>query len=207
MNLRVCYSNAIRLNSDNPGNKGVGNEMNDNNEILWKKLREGDQQALEQLFLYNYSLLYDYGFKICRDNELVKDHIQELFAYIWEKRTSLSDVESVKSYLLVSFRRKILTALKRSRRKYAIHRYFADEQDWVEFSVEKDLIISEQQKQKNNQLNKAFNSLPPRLLEALYLKIYSGLKYSEIAPVMEISEQVARNYVSEAIQRLRTLLA
>jgi len=55
-------------------------------------------------------------------------------------------------------------------------------------------------------LQQALNKIPSRMREALYLKTYQGLSYKEIAVVMKMSSQVARNYVSEAFHRLRVIV-
>jgi len=56
------------------------------------------------------------------------------------------------------------------------------------------------------QLEQALDTLSDRRREALYLRFYHGLRYREIADVMNIQHQSARNYVSEALIHLRTML-
>jgi len=84
--------------------------------LLWGRMREGEEQALAALFRRHYALLYDYGVKLSRQEELVKDSIQEVFAYIWEKRENLAAVDSVRAYLLVALRRHLLKSLERNQR-------------------------------------------------------------------------------------------
>ena len=56
-------------------------------------------------------------------------------------------------------------------------------------------------------LKSAFKQIPERMREALYLKTYQQLTYKEIALIMRVRPQVARNYVSEAFKRLRDILS
>ncbi|RMD64903.1 sigma-70 family RNA polymerase sigma factor [Candidatus Parcubacteria bacterium] len=174
---------------------------------LWENLRQGDSRALEQLFQTHYTALFDYGLKLAGQSELVKDAIQDLFIYLWEKRTTLANAASVRAYLLISFRRRLLSAIDRQReQRQALHE-IAQERPDNAFSAEDSLIFAEVKESQKQALKKAFETIPARMREALYLKTYTCLSYAEIAQVMDVRPQVARNYVSEAFRRLRDLLA
>jgi len=173
---------------------------------VWLRLRKGDAKALEMLFRNYYTLLYDYGVKLATEEELVKDAIQEVFSYIWEKRRNLSAVDSVKAYLLVSLRRLLLNTLGKQRRQKAAHQEFAMDQIADAFSLEDLIIFAEQEASEQKRLRSAFQEIPARMREALYLKTYDGLTYKEITEIMNVRPQVVGNYLSEALQRLKSML-
>lgn len=170
---------------------------------LWRRLKAGDASALEQLFRIHYQILFDYGLKLTRQEELVKDSIQEVFAYIWERRQNLADADSVRAYLLVSLRRQLLHALAGQQKQHSAYEALSSDPIEEGFSAEDLLIFNESALAKKLAFKKAFSKIPARLREALYLKTYDGLTYKEIAAVMKVRPQVARNYVSEAFQRMR----
>ncbi len=174
---------------------------------VWARLKKGDAQALESLFRAYYSYLFDYGVKLAREEELVKDAIQELFLYIWEKRRNLSSVDSIKAYLLVSLRRRLLNTLSKQRRQETAHQEFTVEQVDNVFTLEDLMIFAEQETFEQKRLRSAFKKIPARMREALYLKMNDNLTYKEIAEIMSVRPQVVRNYLSEAYHRLKTLLA
>ncbi len=173
---------------------------------FWERMREGDEQALAALFRRHYAMLYDYGLKLAYEDELVKDSIQEVFAYIWEKRQNLATVDSVRAYLLVSLRRQVLKSLERQQQRQASYQQFDREQPQMCFSPEDFWVMAETAEAERRTLQKALQEIPLRVREALYLKTFEGLSYREIACIMNISPQVARNYVSEAFHRLRQSL-
>lgn len=170
---------------------------------LWRRLIKGDASALEQLFRAHYPLLFDYGLKLTRQEEMVKDGIQEIFAYIWDRRRMLANAESVRAYLLVSLRRHLLQALARQQKQHSLHEELSINQVEEAFSVEDLIIFAETEDAEKAAFKKAVSEIPARLREALYLKTYDGLSYKEIADIMHVKPQVARNYVSEAFHRLR----
>jgi len=170
-------------------------------------LRRGDSQALGTLFKYYYAILYNYGFTICHDAEMTKDSIQELFTYLWKKRGNLAEVTSVRLYLFTSLRRLLMKALKKSKAENEKNKILIDELPKEAFSALDMLILKEADEQKKHVLKKALEEIPQRMREALYLKTYNNLSYKEIAEIMDISYQVARNYVSQALHRLRNILS
>ena len=70
-----------------------------NTALLWQKIKEGDKNAFNQLFKCYYTDLKAYGIKIAGQEAFAKEAIQLLFVKIWEKRATLKEVTSIKSYL------------------------------------------------------------------------------------------------------------
>lgn len=181
-------------------------EPRQDDQALWQRMLTGDDQALAALFHRHYPLLYDYGLKLTRQAELVKDGIQEVFAYLWEKRATLSPADSARAYLLVALRRHLLKALAKQLQRLESDQQHVLAESAESFSPEDFVIMQESDELERRALQQALQDIPPRLREALYLKTYDGLPYREIAAIMNVTPQVARNYVSEAFHRLRALL-
>jgi RNA polymerase sigma factor (sigma-70 family) len=53
-------------------------------------------------------------------------------------------------------------------------------------------------------VKQAIDDLPPRQKEVLRLRFLEGFDYYEISEIMKISYQVARNYASRGMKRLRS---
>ncbi|MFQ5650271.1 MAG: RNA polymerase sigma factor [bacterium] len=170
---------------------------------LWERLRLDDEKALETLFTRHHHFLYDYCLKLARSEELAKDCIQEVFIYIWKKRKDIASVSSVKAYLLSSVRRHYLSMLEKNRKLKNRHQSLATGEDLYAFSPEDLVVLQEHREEKKELLQNAMSEIPARMREALYLRTFDELSYKEIAEVMQVSPQVAYNYVSEAFQRLK----
>ncbi|TWF45543.1 sigma-70-like protein [Chitinophaga polysaccharea] len=84
--------------------------------ILWDRFRQGEEQALYSLYDKYYHLLFFLGLKICARSEPVKDCIQQVFLYLWEKRTGLDTVTNVRSYIITSFKRRLLLQLQQEKK-------------------------------------------------------------------------------------------
>jgi len=65
------------------------------------------------------------------------------------------------------------------------------------------MISVEIEKSKLNELSKQLDNIPHRQKEALFLRFYSGLNYTEISKTMGINQQSAYNMVFRALGILR----
>src|SRR5690625_2114955 len=81
---------------------------------LWKRLREGDRIAFEEIFRRYYQDLYRFAVNFCGSSQLAEDQIQELFLKIWQRRESLADdVQAIRPYLWISLRRELIDEKRR----------------------------------------------------------------------------------------------
>lgn len=171
--------------------------------MLWHLLKNGDRDALGQLFSAYYPLLLRYGSKICGDRSLLEDCIQDLFAEIWQSK-SKPDIQSVQAYLLKALKYKIY-----KKQRLPLTRQISDDQpDEMLFEVSHDNFMIEQQEDlsRKQRIINAMQGLSSRQREIIYLKVYQELSYEEISEIMNINYQVARNLMSQAIKALRKSL-
>jgi RNA polymerase sigma factor (sigma-70 family) len=168
-------------------------------EVIWNALRNNNKEAFAVIYYRFFNALLHRGLQISSDRELVKDCIHDLFLEIWINKIKLATPFSVKSYLIVSLRRKIMRKLKK------IHSLQTEmnrlPQEFVK--SKEDQIISEQfTHDQQFMIIRAVNSLTKRQKEAIQLKFYSNLRYEEIAGMMKISTDSVYNLVSKAIINL-----
>lgn len=171
----------------------------------WERFVRGDENAFKYVFHSYFTSMYGYGIKLCDQPELVKDCIQELFSYIWERRDALTHIESPNVYLFVSLRRSILRKVESQK---ATSRGFeeAGELGFTGFSKEELIIRNEVKFQQKEKLKEALNQLPDRQQEVIYLHFYNGMSYGEIEQILSINRQSVRNHMYRAMEALRTLL-
>lgn len=176
--------------------------ISQSDEELWAKIKKGQKDPFRALFLRYYDSLFNYGLSVCAEEEIIEDCLQELFYQIWKGRSSLSDVQNVKGYLWISFRRRLMKQIKKrhSSRKGSVQ--FNVNMKKV-MSIERAIIDEEKQQQNRLRLQQVFDDLSHREREVLFLKYYEGMSYSEIGTILDIEYQTVRNYMYRAIDRLR----
>ncbi|WP_044397689.1 RNA polymerase sigma factor [Lacinutrix sp. Hel_I_90] len=169
---------------------------------IWDSFLEGDKSAFSTLFKLHYAGLHNYGLKISGNAYLTEDCLQDFFVYLFENRTHIGTVNSIKSYLFISFRRALLKTLKKERTYVASNTPLELLLNF-EFSSEEVAIKQEFTIIKSSVLTTLLNALSVREREAIYLKYYGNLKLSEIALIMNISYQSVLNTIQKAFIKLR----
>lgn len=173
---------------------------------IWGKFQSGNKEAFA--FLYNNYInsLYRYGTKICSDEGLVKDAIQEVFIDLYTKRKgNNSNPKNLKFYLILALKRNLIRKIKKNRKLPSV---FSSKELLFEpeYCIEKKIIDDERNSQIHDVLVNSIKKLPKKQKEAVYLRFNESLEYEEIAEVLNISAESVRKQVYRAIKTLRNLV-
>ncbi len=171
-------------------------------EEVWGAFKNGDEWAYEYMFKEYYNLLLNYGLKINRNEDDVKDFIQQLFTRLWESKERLGKNNSIKSYLLSSLRRMILRGTKSKLTLLDI--WGASVPFHVDLTTENRFIKDQNEREQINYLARLIEKLPKRQKEAVYLKYYGEHAINEISEIMEISAGVAYKLIYKALKNLNS---
>jgi RNA polymerase sigma-70 factor (ECF subfamily) len=167
---------------------------------LWNDIISGDRNALALVYDRYVKVLYNYGNKICQNKMVVQDAIHDVFVDIWRYHKNLSPADSVRFYLYVSMRRKIL------KQDLNIPHYPGLDFDDLHLTIpsrETNLIETEVKDEQLLKLKRNLNNLSPRQYEAIVLRFYDNLSYPEIAKLMEMNEQSVRNLIQRGLEQLK----
>ncbi|MCB9290490.1 MAG: RNA polymerase sigma factor [Lewinellaceae bacterium] len=180
----------------------------DYHQAIWQAYIKGDDNAFENLYKAYASRLFIYGCNLTSDEALVKDAIQEIFLKLYQKDKSLIDIHNIRSYLFVALRNHVRKSLHVRRNQFRHQKAYQELQPRSEFSLP---VSPEETSPSSDEfmatLKTEVDQLPGRQREVICLKFFEGFDYHEITSIMAISYQVARNYVSRGMKRLRAQMA
>jgi RNA polymerase sigma factor (sigma-70 family) len=178
---------------------------NDNN--LWHGLKQGDKEMFLALYKKYYHNLLFIGLKEMKDAQLVKDTIQQLFLYLWEKRETIHEARDIKSYLVTSFLRKLTADWKKSQKAGTLHVVWNSYPEDLQANPEEKLIKKDEQSHLYKLLMDRINELPHRQKELIVLKFYEGLTYEEIVQKTGLSSRTVYNKIHEGLKKLKLDIA
>ena len=170
-------------------------------EYYWTEYLSGHKKAYGEIYLYYYPGLYTYGQSITIHAELIDEAIQVVFLRLWEKPPH--HVISKDQYIYVAFRNQLIRQLK-IKNGYPPHQSkkpLGD--DPVQSSPEDLLIEQESVSIAHRKILDALHSLPLRRREAIYLKFFQQKSTKDISAIMDIREEMVRNYIHKGIKALR----
>ncbi|MBM1105759.1 sigma-70 family RNA polymerase sigma factor [Aurantibacter crassamenti] len=208
MSLDIIYAD-IYLADDNPLVYVASENLSpkEQDRLLWQEFQAGSEVAYAKIYENNARILYNYGLKLVNDKELIKDCVQDLFVEIWNTKHKLAPVKSIKSYLFKSIRRKIISEIVKKRKLSSVSTLSSFFNLGLSQSVEWNIIEKQRFDWQHQKLNQAMKSLTDRQREAVHLKYYVQLSYSEIAKVMSLSKKGAYKLMARSITVLRNHLS
>lgn len=169
---------------------------------LIELLREGDETAFTEIYERYKWILYNHAYKKLKSREEAKDVIQELFAGLWTKRSTVSFNSNLSGYLYTAMRNKILNLIA--------HQQVADKYiDSLERFTNQGNFITDhliRERQLAQQIEKEIASLPPKMKTLFLLSRKEHLSHREIACKMEISEETVKRQMKNALKTLRLKL-
>lgn len=166
-------------------------------EQLWKEFRQGSQSAYAAIYQQQVRVLFSYGCKITDDRDLVKDSIQDLFYYLWERRGSLGKTDNIRRYLFAALRRNLVSQLRQSP-----HPSESVSEEVVP-SFETQCIDEQIANEQQHGLQQVLRTLPERQREAIYLKYYQEMSTEEMATIMGINRRAIYKLLTKALRNLR----
>lgn len=175
--------------------------------LCWERLLKGDKEALYELYTKYYHTLLFIGLKNIHDSDLVKDVIQQQFLYLWEKRNTLMEAKNVRSYIIISFLRRLTSDWVKARKTVNLEvAYSKKEEEGFETSYEETLIIKDDHEAVSKNLMAVINELPARQRELIMLKFYEGLSYNAITQRTGLTHRTVYNKIHEALYKIKQRL-
>lgn len=175
--------------------------MADQDQILAEKFTQGDKDAFEQVFRLYYPSMCSYALRYMPDRTTAEEVVQELFCKLWERRDKLAINTSLKNYLYRATYNHVLNDL---RHREMIQRYIKVMSSQAEeFSADSP---EHSGKELEKQIALAVASLPEKRREIFEMSRYDGLKYQEIADILQIKVKTVESQMVKALEHLRKCL-
>ncbi len=170
---------------------------------LSKRLRLEDHAAFAEIFRRLHAPLVRYARRITGDDAAAYDVLQDVFMKLWEDRKTLTVKVSLKAMLYTMVRNRAFNSLRRNKWR-ATDVVVEEMQDLYEPTpLREDSLDAENLQQR---LEGWIDELPARRGEAFILSRYHGLKHSEIAALMGLSERTVDTHILHALRDLRRRL-
>jgi RNA polymerase sigma-70 factor, ECF subfamily len=173
-------------------------------DLLAKRIKMGDQVAFELYFRKYYLRLCSFANKFLNDPEEAREIAQEAFIKVWENRDGIDPEDSLKSYLFRIAQNSSMNKLRRNKveSKYIeIYKLVYIENSGL--SGHESLLARELEENIANSIGK----LPSECRKVFEMSRLEGLKYKEIAEILNISVKTVEAQMSKALKSIRIELS
>jgi len=159
----------------------------------WKK-QMIDKREFETVFRRHYDGMFRLAMRILGNDAESKDVVSDVFAHLLHSGTDLRS-ETLQAFLLTSVRNRCINLL--------VHR---QREQQMQKAVVVEMITPEQtaEQEQLQQLHHYIDTEMPKLSQQIMrLRYQQGLKYREIAKVLQVSEVTVHNHLSQSLRQLK----
>ncbi len=170
--------------------------MNSEDFLLFA-FKKKDEKALSTLYDTYSGALYNVILKICKDESVAQDLLQETFITIWDKSDSFDPKKGrVYTWAYRIAKNKTLNTLRKS------DVLIQSEEIGVYTNIEQESTISEEDIQT---LNGSIMQLDEHHRQALTLVYFNGLTHREAHKEMNVPLGTFKSYIKQALSKLKLM--
>jgi RNA polymerase sigma-70 factor (ECF subfamily) len=175
----------------------IRDDSNSDLELI-SMLKRGDVTAFDLLYARHWPGMYQAAYYLLRDQDACMDIIQDIFAWLWEKREQL-DIQTVPSYLRSAVRFKVANYIRSGKVREEFYTELAGlslpgapgPQDFMELNDLKSII------------GQVIRNLPEKCREIFLLSRDGQLTNQQIADLLNISIKTVEAQKTIALKRIR----
>jgi RNA polymerase sigma-70 factor (family 1) len=164
------------------------------------RIADGDQYSFRILFHHFAGRLITFAQSMLGNKEAATEVVDDVWVRIWKNRTTLPQIENIRTYLYTATKNSSLNYLS-AKARAMVTEPFNDITIQLkdEYCPEQQLITEEIFKK----IHAAVQDLPPRCKMVFKLVREDGLKYHEVAEIMKISQNTVDAQMVIAVKRIR----
>ncbi|MBX3254282.1 MAG: RNA polymerase sigma-70 factor [Chitinophagaceae bacterium] len=167
-----------------------------------QQIAEGNENAFNNLFRHFYMNLVHFAMDLVHSRTAAEEIVSDVFVRIWQQRQEITRVEKMRVFLFVAVKNQSYNYLRR-------HSVWSVELTGNNTSIlvtdtnpEEDMMFRELQLQ----LYKVVEQLPDQCRQVYKLIKEDGLKYKEVAEILQISPRTVETQLFRAIKKIRKVL-
>jgi RNA polymerase sigma-70 factor (family 1) len=171
---------------------------------LLQRIARGDEMAFRQVYLHYFRRLYKFAYAIVKTREPAEDIVEDVFVHVWQLREGASAIRNLRVYLYTAAKNSALNYLSQKARQ-SIKEPF----DHIHIGFEGDGGTPEQiliSAEIHRKIQTAVEALPPRCKMIFKLVREDGLRYKEIAEILNISVNTIDVQMAIAIKKITTAI-
>lgn len=161
--------------------------------------RYDDQYAYKELYSSLYGCLFGFARTIIACRETAEEVVSDVFIKVWERRRDLEKIGNLKVYLYVATRNIAFNYLDKQKRN-PTHNVEDVQAEFtsIYFDPEQLLVTADMLAL----IQKSIDQLPPKCKIIFKLVKDDGLKYREVAEILNLSVKTVENQLAIALEKI-----
>lgn len=156
-----------------------------------------DEGAFRKLYMHYYTKLFQFSHSICKNKQWAEEVTEDVFIKIWRNHKTAPQIQNLKVYLYTAIKNTTLNYIAQQARRN-ITEPFGD----IDIELTENPADSIIEKETFKKIYQAIETLPPRCKIVFKLIREDGLKYKEVAAILNISPKTVEAQMALAIKRI-----
>lgn len=180
-------------------------EMDVTEQLIVRKLREGDQDAYRYLYDHHYVVLCQFAYELIGDAFLAETVVGDTIFHLWEIRETLDINSSLRSYLIRAVRNRCYNHIssERGRKEVCLSKIDTDSLDFDGIAQTDEHPLGKLlEKELEKEIIKSIDSLGEECKCVFRKSRFDHKKNEEIALELGISVNTVKYHIKMALARL-----
>ena len=164
------------------------------------RVAKEDEMAFTQLYVHFGKKLIQFALSLVRSKEVAEELVEDVFVKLWANRNNIVDIENLTVYLYVAVKNRSLNALSHKAKELIVAPF-----DYLDTTLDGfasdpyDILITSEMMAS---MQHAIDELPPRCKMIFKLVREDGLKYKEVADILNISINTIDTQIAIAVKKI-----
>lgn len=179
------------------------NELLNTKELQQRIALYEDMEAYHALYDHYFNNLQFFCFSFVKSHEVAEEIVSDVFIKIWQIRNQLPGIDNLKVYLYSIAKNFCLNYITRYFRHSITSLDELDIEPMVNMGNPEELCISTD---LVNRIRQTIRQLPPQCRLVFQMVKEDGMRYKEVAAILNISPITVRNQLAIAVKRIAETL-
>jgi len=173
-------------------------------ENIQLRIAEANEDALAELYQLFHKRLHQFSRVITHSDEIAEEVVNDVFVKLWSNRYKINEIKNLTVYLYIAVKNRSLNELSR-KAKELVNTPF----DYFDIELQEspdnphELMVTAE---IMHRMQKAIDALPPRCKMIFKLIREDGLKYKEVAEILNISVNTIDVQMAIAVKKICSTL-
>ncbi|WPP51988.1 RNA polymerase sigma-70 factor [Catalinimonas niigatensis] len=146
-----------------------------------------------------YTRLFELALFYTKNQALAEEVISDVFLKVWNQRRQLQDISNIQAYLFVAVKRQALNSL-RNLKTLPLFVHDLEHQTIIESRTPENILLGDDMLKA---ICQSVENLPEKCRMVYKLVKEEGLKYKEVAHLLDISEKTVEMHIGHALKKIR----
>ena len=172
-------------------------------DLLQEQVAKDNQKAFKDLYCLFFARLFNFAVSFVHKKEIAEELVNDVMVKVWNNRRTVAGIQHFETYLFVAVRNHSLNYLS----TYSSY-HIAVDPEGIQAKVINlnDPLRELEWKEISFQLDKTIDQLPDQCRAVFKLIREEGMRYKQVAEILNISPRTVETQLFRAIKKLDKVL-